>query len=70
MGCGTAETFGIFRAYDDDETARSLSQAPKKHGDHGDADDGGPEEIVLHEIPERTVLSGHWQTKLTMSNIG
>jgi hypothetical protein len=59
MGCGTAETFRIFRVYDNGERVRDLSQAPEKHGDHRDPDDGGPEEIILREIPERPVLSGH-----------
>src|SRR2546426_6851264 len=44
-----------------------LSQGPEKHGDHGDADDGGPEEIVLREIPERPVQFGHCPASLSRS---
>jgi hypothetical protein len=70
MGCETTETFGIFRVYDNSGTPRRLSQAPEKHGDRGDADDGGPEEIVLREITERAVLSGQLSFKLTTAGIG
>src|SRR5438552_352545 len=66
-GCGTAETFGIFGVYGNGETASELSQGPEKHGDHDDADDGGPEEIVLREIPERPVQSGHRPPSLSRS---